>query len=150
MSIHIDTRQARIVADQLRELNGQMKRDLKQAMQISLRDVQEWARAHHRFTTRTGETERSIEASPVQVTATGVSGEVGTTRLITIYLHEGTRPHTIVPRRKLALRWPTGSGFAFARRVQHPGTAEDPFIYDALEAEEPAIVSRFNHVIRNW
>ena len=53
-------------------------------MAISVRDIQERARSTHRFTTRTGEAERSIEA---EVTGSGTSlqGTVGTTRLITIY-----------------------------------------------------------------
>ena len=65
-------------------------------MAISVRDIQERARSTHRFTTRTGEAERSIEA---EVTGSGTSlqGTVGTTRLITIYLHQGTRPTTSSP-----------------------------------------------------
>lgn len=34
-------------------------------------------------------------------------------------------------------------GLRFARRVKHPGTKKDPYIYEALDAEEPVIVSRF-------
>ena len=37
--------------------------ELKEALDISLRDVQEYAREHHRFITRTGEAERSIETA---------------------------------------------------------------------------------------
>lgn len=48
------------------------------------------------------------------------------------YVEEGTKPHTITPRNGRALRWPlqtTASGlpaantkFAFAKKVNHPGT----------------------------
>lgn len=72
--------------------------ELKDALDISLRDVQEYAREHHRFITRTGEAEKSIETAANY--GTSFRGTVGTTREITVYLHTGTRAHTIVPRFK--------------------------------------------------
>lgn len=121
---------------------------LETAMKISLRDVQEYARAHHRFITRTGEAERSIERSGIRHIPGGIEGEVGTTRRITIYLHQGTRPHVIVPRNKLALRWVSGGKFVFSQRVHHPGTRPDEFIFQAAEQLRPAIESRFDAAIR--
>lgn len=123
---------------------------LMEAMEISTRDVQEYAREHHRFTTRTGDAERSIAAKVEATGAIGAKGEVGTSRLVTIYLHEGTKPHTIVPRSKMVLRWPAGGKFAFAKRVHHPGTKQDPFIYDASDHEQKAIVDRFDRIIKEW
>lgn len=51
-------------------------------------------------------------------------------------VHEGSSPHTIVPRRARILRWPgPGGRDVFARRVSHPGTRRpQPFLRDALEA----------------
>ena len=50
--------------------------ELKEALDISLRDVQEYAREHHRFITRTGEAERSIETAASY--GTYFKGVVGT------------------------------------------------------------------------
>ncbi|OLT26536.1 hypothetical protein BJF83_20845 [Nocardiopsis sp. CNR-923] len=46
------------------------------------------------------------------------------------YHHDGTRPHTILPRNKKALYWP-GARHPVAR-VHHPGTKANPFLRKAL------------------
>ncbi len=45
-----------------------------------------------------------------------------------LFVHWGTRPHTIRPKAKKALRWPAGGAFAFAKVVHHPGYAGDPWL----------------------
>lgn len=46
-----------------------------------------------------------------------------------LFVHWGTKPHKIRPRRKKALRWPSGgAGFVFARGVNHPGYRGDPWL----------------------
>lgn len=130
------------VLSDLEAMRDGFVRDAEEALAISLRDVQERARAEHRFTTRTGLAERSIRTAEARKGQT-LFGTVYTALDYGVYLHEGTRPHVIEPRRKKALRWTDGGRFVFARRVKHPGTKADPYIYDALDAEEPVIVSRF-------
>ena len=61
------------------------------------------------------------------------------------WVHTGTRPHDIFPRNKQALRWTADNSFRFAKRVHHPGTQPDEFLYEAAErgrAEVNAIFSR--------
>jgi hypothetical protein len=53
------------------------------------------------------------------------------------FVHEGTAPHTITAKNAsvLAFPWanaPNGSGMAFFKSVQHPGTAPRPFLRDNL------------------
>lgn len=43
----------------------------------------------------------------------------------------GTRPHTIRPKRKQALRWVVGNRFAFAKSVRHPGYRGDNYLLRA-------------------
>ena len=52
-----------------------------------------------------------------------------------VFVHFGTQPHDIRPKRRKALRW-VGHGdvFRFAKSVRHPGYRGDPFMYDALDA----------------
>lgn len=147
MDVRVKVTGADTVGRYVGSIPGTIQKRFLEAMRISLRDIQEQARAKHRFTTRTGDAERSIEASEVHTNNHTVRGEVGTTRLITIYLHQGTKPHNIMPRNKRVLRWADGGGFVFARRVKHPGTKKDPFIFDAADAQEAAIVSRFDKII---
>ena len=120
---------------------------LKDAMRTAVRDIQEQARKEHQFTTRTGEAERSIEGT-TSFQKDSYSGTVGTTRLITIYLHQGTKRHLIRPKQKLALRWTAGGQFVFAKRVRHPGTKKDPFIFKAAAHEKRKVLSRFERAVR--
>lgn len=48
------------------------------------------------------------------------------------YVHDGTRPHIIRPRRRPALRFRVGGQVVFARVVHHPGTRARPFLVRAL------------------
>lgn len=48
------------------------------------------------------------------------------------YHMDGTPPHVIRPRRREALRFVGSNGVVFAAKVNHPGTAPNPFLTDAL------------------
>jgi HK97 gp10 family phage protein len=48
------------------------------------------------------------------------------------YVNDGTRPHTIRPRRGKALRFTIGGRVVYARVVHHPGTRPRPFLDRAL------------------
>ena len=50
-----------------------------------------------------------------------------------IFVHWGTRPHTIRPKNKKALRWAVGGKFAFAKEVQHPGYKGDAWMVRAAD-----------------
>jgi len=50
----------------------------------------------------------------------------------------GSRPHEILPRNKMVLRFPgAGGGWQFASSVQHPGTTAQPFFFSTIEAQLP-------------
>lgn len=55
------------------------------------------------------------------------------------FVHDGTKPHLILPRAKLALRWVKNGKFIFAKKAWHPGTAKDQFLYEAGSAAISAI-----------
>lgn len=119
-----------------------------EAVDISLRDVQERARQEHSWISRTGQAEQSIDTASTHGDMKA-SGTVFTTLPHAIYLHTGTKPHVIVPKRKKALRFVKNGAFIFARRVHHPGTKGDTYIYDAMDAETSAIVARFEALVKN-
>ena len=58
-----------------------------------------------------------------------------------LFVHWGTKPHVIRPRRKKALRWAAGGAFVFARGVKHPGYKGDPWLVRAA-AQAPLIFAR--------
>lgn len=146
MGWHVSVSGVDAVESRMDSIHNNLRSRLEEAMAISVRDVQERARANHRFTTRTGEAERSIEAK-VSGSGDSITGEVGTTRLITIYLHQGIKAHDIEPRSKKVLRWASGGKFVFAKRAHNPGIKKDPFIFNAEEAEAGAIKRRFDDII---
>lgn len=48
-----------------------------------------------------------------------------------VFVHWGTRPHTIQPKKRKVLRWAGPDGFIFAKAVRHPGYKGDPWMVRA-------------------
>lgn len=60
-------------------------------------------------------------------------GEVEAGVPYSLFVHEGTSPHEIVPVNARVLRFPTKAGtIVYAQKVDHPGTRPQPFLSDAL------------------
>lgn len=119
---------------------------IRQAVKASTIDVRETAQEQHRFTSRTGNLEKAID---YQISNSGMQGVVFLDIDVAKYgpfVHEGTPAHVINPRFKKVLRFVPrgGNGFVFTRRVFHPGTAPDPFLYNALENNIPNIINIFS------
>lgn len=72
----------------------------------------------------------------------GLTAEIGYTAKYARWLHEGTRPYTIVPKTAKALRFKVGRQVVFARRVHHPGLRGWPFLAGPLVAHRPLFVER--------
>lgn len=86
--------------------------------------------------TKTGALFRSIYKKPIDG-----GFEIGADNKIApyaIFVHWGTKPHTIEPKEKKALKFVGGSGmFVFAKKINHPGYQGDPFITNAIRDELP-------------
>lgn len=117
------------------------KKMVRQQLKMAARDVREYASSHHNYVTRTGAMERQGIATDVEDTRATIS--LSESVPYGVYLHEGTKAHDIVPRNKMVLRWATGQGFVFSARARHPGIKADPFLYNAIDAMAPKIISRF-------
>lgn len=65
-----------------------------------------------------------------------------------IFVHWGTRPHTIRPKNKKALRWSAGGKFAFAKQVNHPGYAGDAWMVRAADEAVKAFASIVDNAIK--
>lgn len=65
-----------------------------------------------------------------------------------IFVHWGTRPHTIRPKNKKALRWAAGGKFAFAQQVNHPGYAGDAWMVRAADEAVKAFASIVDQAIK--
>lgn len=111
-------------------------------LKMAVRDIKEYAAGHHRYTTRSG----ALENRGIVTRVEGNAGYISLSDRVpyAVYVHEGTRAHTITPRNKQVLRFVSRGEFVFAKRVRHPGTRRDPFLYDAADHEMPQITSRFS------
>src|ERR1035437_7243316 len=96
---------------------------------------------------KTGNLRRSIMVREV----TDTSARVAAHASYGIFVEQGTRAHDITPNAKTALRWATSStkgfrltgrpssakgnsvGWAFAKRVHHPGSRAKPFLKPGAE-----------------
>ena len=92
---------------------------------------------------KTGHLGRSIMPGPVGTDTAYVFARTN----YAAYVEFGTRPHTIVPRNKKALRFAAskadarlsgsvrrGGNAVFAKKVRHPGTKPHPFLRPGAEA----------------
>jgi len=123
--------------------NAIFQKRLRQAIKASTIEVQDEAQNNHRFISRTGQLERSIDVKFNEnsgiVYIDSQSAPHGP------FVHQGTVAHDIFPKNKKALRWVPqgGSAFRFAKAVHHPGTGSDPFLYEALKAKHDDIRNIF-------
>lgn len=129
----------------LRRVEIELDRAAPHALSMIADHVVNEARRTTLFRDRTGLLRRSILRGPISGsfssgtlaidTMAGIGAHYG------IFVHDGTRAHVIEPSRRKALRFVSGGGFIFSRRVQHPGTRPRPFIQEAVRASS-AFASR--------
>ena len=90
-----------------------------------------------------GALRNSHVAEPIKVSGdkvtTEISVEGGAKQDYAMYVHEGTKPHVIKPRRKKVLSWKGPEGRVFATAVNHPGTEPRPWLRNALQATAPKL-----------
>jgi len=104
---------------------------------------------------KTGNLQRSIlhriDSAPIPTFAEvgllggGPAGPLG--QRYGVYVHEGTAPHEIRPKRAKALFW-RGARHP-VRSVHHPGTRAQPFLRNALTALHGRIQSYFDRAARD-
>ena len=67
-----------------------------------------------------------------------LSASVGYNTPYAKYVHEGTAPHIILPKKPGGyLRFETDGQVVYARRVKHPGYRGNPYLRDAVESTRP-------------
>ena len=131
------------------DVEGILRRSIKNAMERSVSKLHNYATTHHRFISRTGTLERAVQS---EVTDGGFRGVVSLNEGVAGYgpcVHEGSRAHVIRPRNKRVLRWPGKGGFVFSKISHHPGYKGDPFLYDALYDNSAEIDKIFDEEIEN-
>lgn len=119
---------------------------VRAAMDRELSRAAAEARSSSAFKDRTGALRKSI-GYKVEGTSLldGIEGTLFATAPHAIFIEDGTRPHTILPKGQY-LRFKSGRRWVFAKRVDHPGIRARNFLKSAIsedrmrEAIEEAIV----------
>lgn len=75
-------------------------------------------------------------------------GVVSANALYAIYVHEGTRPHIIVPKNRKVLA-NKRKRVIFGKRVQHPGTKPNRFMVRAVNKSKDTIENYFQKALEN-
>ena len=140
VDVAIDYEKLARAADRSQEIAVQ---EIRRGLLEACRLVQREAREKHRFRSKTGQLEKAVVYEVDAGKAEGVISLDENTAYYAPFVHQGTRPHEIRPRNKLALRWPEGDHFVFAKRVHHPGTGKDPFLYEAADRSREEINAIF-------
>jgi len=140
MNLRLDISGATGLLSALQRFPQETEADVHGAVVDSAGMIQVRARAVHRFISRTGNAERNTLARfPDRMTGEVYLDTRNAPELR--FIHEGTKPHLI--------RWATpGGGWAFAGRVNHPGTKPDQFLYEAAATEQSAVVERFGRAVQ--
>lgn len=114
-------------------------------LKMAVRDIRERAAEHHHYISRSGMLEREGVIS--QVADNKGIVELNPAVPYAAYVHEGTKPHLIIPKSCNVLRFVANGDYVFSKRVKHPGTQKDQFLYNAAEHQLPEIQSRFEHAL---
>lgn len=154
ISIKVDSAQLQAAMQAAPEI---LRREMKLALQVGARDIAARAKQEHRFVTRGGDLERSIESSLVSENPLVAEVRAGNSMAhYARYIHDGTglygpkgAKYPITPRfgrtdgnesgpgpRKM-LRWVGSDGrWHYAKIVMHPGIKPDQFLIRAAENEQ--------------
>lgn len=119
-------------------------KELRKGMEKQMKQVQVLARQDHRFTTKSGQLERSINELTNYI---GTKGKVFLDDGVAKYgkyVHEGTKAHDIKPKNKKSLYFVVGGKKVFSKKIHHPGTKEDQFLYRAFNRSKQRIVEGLN------
>ena len=135
--------------DKLARAFEKFPEETRKMVRIQLKEaaegIKERAAREHRYTSRSTKLEREGVDYRVEdnVAIVALSPRVP----YGLYVHEGTKPHIILPSKKKLLRWTDGNRWFSKRQVNHPGTKPDQFLYNAANKELPLIQSRFDNAL---
>lgn len=122
--------------DFTKEFISKADKILQQAGQGSLQRI----KSGIYWTNRTGKTAASFVLSRVKVG----HWVLRSSNKVARYLESGTKAHTIRPKSKSVLRFQSGGGLVFAKKVNHPGTKPIGYVAKEEDLIEKEIVRKLS------
>lgn len=136
-----------------------LRREMVLAMKKATRNVAERARREHKFVSRGGALEGSIDHGNIgSDRPEGFVSAGGANAPYARAIHDGSglfgpkgSKYLIEPKFRTVLRWvgAGAGGFRFAKRVMHPGVKPDPFLVNAAAKEGANIEQLFADAVEN-
>jgi hypothetical protein len=122
---------------------GVVEKNLRRAMMIAaetyVKDIHDWIDSGRAFTPRTGNLQRSITWYMPTENSARIIAQADYAK----YVEFGTKPHTILPKRRKALKIPTPEGYIFRKKVSHPGSKPYPFFFANLQDRARKVAVEF-------
>lgn len=159
MQIKIQIKNLPGLLDAFRAAPENTKRNMERTLWVSMREIQEQARAVHGFTSRSHNLERSVDTE--MLSNVPLAGRIFLNENIAKYgpfQHAGTGIHgpnghfiQIFPKTGTLLRWvdPKTGRFVYAKKVLYnPGVKPDPFLYEAAKVKASAVNAHFNEAVK--
>lgn len=93
---------------------------------------------------KTGQLRRSITLEYKPITAS-----IYPTVKYAVPVHEGSRPHVILPTKSKVLRFRVGNKWIYARKVNHPGNKPNKFVERTVSKSENPVNDFFSKALEN-
>jgi hypothetical protein len=137
-----------IQAKDLKKMQGRLTKAQRAVVEIATEEMENYGKEltdalKDEVPVRTGELQRSIRYEVLNQGRRDVvlRVDMGNTKrpdVVIKSLNYGSLPHVIRPKRGKFLRFQWKGKMVFARKVNHPGTTRDPFIYRAEKKADSA------------
>lgn len=126
---------------EVEQLDRALATGLQGAVGKAVEAGQNEARTNHRFTSRTNTLTDNTKGRVTATTAHGAEGVLESTAPYAAAVNDGSQAHVIQARNAQALAFEKDGETVFARAVQHPGTAADPFFDRGVAKTETVLVA---------
>lgn len=131
-----------VLSNRLPQMGANMTARVSQAVRKSAFDIE--ARAKSLAPVDTGNLKGSITTD---IASDGLSAEVTANADYAAPVEYGTRPHVIRPKNASMLAFKIGGVTVFAKKVNHPGTAAQPFMTPAAEQVRPSFIAAVKQAV---
>lgn len=131
-----------VLSNRLPQMGANMAARVSQAVRKSAFDIE--ARAKSLAPVDTGNLKNTIKTD---IAGDGLSAEVTANADYAAHVEYGTRPHVIRPKNASMLAFKIGGVTVFAKEVNHPGTAAQPFMTPAAEQVRPAFIAAVKQAV---
>ena len=115
-----------------------LPQEFRQAMALTVTDIRRTAQ--ERVPVKTNHLRQSITTA---VSDSPLTGMVMVGAPYGRFIEYGTRPHVILPRRSNVLAFTVGGSLVFAKKVNHPGTKAQPFMWPAFKENRAGLLRHF-------